>query len=142
MPTISPDGKWIAYVSLESGQEEVYVRPVPQVDRARWQVSPAGGTSPVWAQSGKELFYVSKGDSMVAAGVRSVPEFQVTGQHTLFGTKPFAFLPWHQSFSLRPGDRSFVMLLRSPESSGPEAKRLVVVLNWITDVQARLAKKE
>jgi Tol biopolymer transport system component len=142
MPAISPDGRWIAYVSVESGQEEVYVRPVPQVDRARWQVSPAGGTSPVWAQSGKELFYLARSDSLMAASVRGTPDFQVTGQQALFGTRPFAFTLWHQSFGVRPGDRSFIMLLRSAEASGPETKRLVVVLNWFTDIRARLAKHE
>jgi hypothetical protein len=100
MPAISPDGRWIAYVSLEAGKEEVYVRPVPGVDRARWQVSPAGGTNPVWAHSGRELFYVALGDSMVAASVRGAEDFQVTGRETLFSTRAFAFTPWHQAFSV------------------------------------------
>jgi Tol biopolymer transport system component len=142
MPAISPDGRWIAYVSLESGREEVYVRPLPQVDRARWQVSPAGGTSPVWAQSGKELFYVARSDSLIAASVQGTPDFQVTGQHALFDTRRYAFTPWHQGFGVRPGDRSFVMLQQTAEAAGQEAKRLVVVLNWFTDVRAALAKPE
>ena len=69
MPAMSPDGRWVAYVSIESGREEVYVRPVPDVDRARWQVSSAGGTSPVWGSSSRELYYVARGDTMVAATV-------------------------------------------------------------------------
>ncbi len=142
MPAMSPDGRWIAYVSLESGREEVYVRPVPDVDRARWQVSPAGGTSPVWAPSGKELFYVARGDTMVAASVTETPDFQVTGRQALFGTGAFAFTPWHQGFGLRSDGRSFIMLQRTAESAGPEARRLVVVLNWLTEVRARLAKAE
>jgi eukaryotic-like serine/threonine-protein kinase len=142
MPAISPDGRWIAYVSLESGREEVYVRPVPDVARARWQVSAAGGTSPVWAHSGSELFYLAQGDTLVAASVRTRPDFQVTGRRALFGTASYVFTPWHQAFGVRPDDRTFVMPQRTAESAGPEARRLVVVLNWFTDVQARLARKE
>jgi hypothetical protein len=143
MPAISPDGRWIAYVSLESGKEEVYVRPFPGVDRARWQVSPAGGTNPVWAHSGRELFYVALGDTMVAASVRGAAEdFQVTGRETLFSTGPFAFTPWHQAFGVEPGDRSFIMLQRIAEAGSGEAQRLVVVLNWLSEVRARLAKVE
>ncbi|MEO6058257.1 MAG: protein kinase, partial [Gemmatimonadales bacterium] len=140
MPALSPDGRWIAYVSLESGREEVYVRPFPEVDRARWQVSPAGGTNPVWAHSGQELFYVTPGDSMVAADVRGTSDFQVTGRRTLFSTRPFAFQPWHQAFGVLPGDRGFIMLQRISESAGPESRRLVVVLNWFDEVRARLSR--
>jgi len=137
MPALSPDGKWIAYVSLESGREEVYVRPFPDVTRARWQVSPAGGTSPVWAHSGRELFYLVPGDSLVSAGVSGAPDFRVTEQHALFGTLPFVFQPWHQAFGVRPGDQSFVMLQRT-SSQGSEARRLTVVLNWFTEVAAKI----
>jgi eukaryotic-like serine/threonine-protein kinase len=142
MPAMSPDGRWVAYVSIESGREEVYVRPVPDVDRARWQVSSAGGTSPVWGSSSRELYYVTRGDTMVAATVGGTTEFQITAREPLFGTASFTFTPWHQGFGVRPGGRSFVMLRRTDESAGPEARRLAVVLNWFTDVRARLAKSE
>ena len=142
MPAISPDGRWLAYVSLESGREEVYVRPLPQVDRARWQVSPAGGTSPVWAHSGNELFYVAEGDTMVAASVVGTPDFRVTRLQPLFSTRSFAFTPWHQAFGVRPDDRSFIMLQPITGGDAAAGRRLVVVLNWLTDVQARLAVKE
>ena len=69
-------------------------------------------------------------------------EFQVTARAPLFGTASFTFTPWHQGFGVRPGGRSFVMLRRTDESAGPEARRLAVVLNWFTDVRARLAKSE
>jgi serine/threonine-protein kinase len=136
MPALSPDGHWIAYVSLESGREEVYVRPFPQVDRARWQISPAGGTSPVWGHSGRELFYLAPGDTLVAASVTGSADFQVTGRQPLFSTRPFVFQPWHQAFGVRPGDRTFVMLQRT-SAAGPETRRLTVVLNWFTEVSAK-----
>ena len=85
---------------------------------------------------------MSRDDSLVAASVSGTSDFQVTGQQALFGTARYAFPPWHQSIGVRPGDRSFIMPERSPEASGPEARRLVVVLNWFTDVQARFARAE
>ena len=56
---LSPDGRWMAYVSTETGRQEVFVRPFPEVEAGKWQVSTAGGTSPVWAHSGQELFFVN-----------------------------------------------------------------------------------
>ena len=56
---ISPDGRWIAYESDESGRGEVYVRPFPNVDAGRWAISSGGGTRPAWARSGRELFFES-----------------------------------------------------------------------------------
>ncbi|MDH4044091.1 MAG: hypothetical protein OEW06_06470, partial [Gemmatimonadota bacterium] len=55
-PIVSPNGRWIAYTSNESGQEEVYVRPFETPERARWAVSVSGGTEPLWARSGREFF--------------------------------------------------------------------------------------
>ncbi|MBK7784779.1 MAG: protein kinase [Gemmatimonadetes bacterium] len=135
MPALSPDGKWVAYVSFESGREEVYVRPFPDVARARWQVTTAGGTSPVWAHSSRELFFLAPGDTLMAAAVTGTPEFRVTGYQALFSTRPFVFQPWHQAFGVRPGDRTFVMLRRSIDL-GPDARRLTVVLNWFREFGA------
>ena len=56
-PEISPDGRWLAYVSNESGQQEVYVRPFPNIEAGKWQVSQDGGRLPVWAPDGRELSY-------------------------------------------------------------------------------------
>ncbi len=67
-PEISPDGHWLAYVSNESGLNEIYVRPFPNVNGGRWQLSTAGGNRPAWARSGKELFYgVGRGDQAEAS---------------------------------------------------------------------------
>lgn len=58
-PRLSPDGRWLAYVSDESGFREVYLRPFPNVNDGRWLVSIDGGAEPVWGRSGEELFYRS-----------------------------------------------------------------------------------
>ena len=57
-PDISPNGRWLAYTSNESGTNEVYVRPFPNTSDVRWQVSNGGGASPVWSHDGNELFFV------------------------------------------------------------------------------------
>jgi len=66
-PAISPDGKWLAYQSDESGQFEVYLRPWPDVRRARWQVSAGGGMSPTWRRDGAEIFFAGGATLMVAS---------------------------------------------------------------------------
>ena len=136
MPALSPDGRWIAYVSVESGREEVYVRPFPETDRARWQVSTTGGAGPAWSHSGRELFYLDPADSLVAVGVTFTPEFRAVSRRTLFGTRPFVLLPFHRPYDVSPDDQSFLMLQRS-RATGAEANRLTVVLNWFSELESR-----
>ena len=72
---VSPDGRWLAYQSNESGREEVYVRPFPNVETARRQVSTGGGTRPLWSRNGRELFYYVAPDTIMArarAGSRRI----------------------------------------------------------------------
>ena len=70
---ISPDGRWLAYQSNESGRHEVFVRPFPNVESGRWQVSTAGGTRPAWSRQGDELFYLDGNDQLTAV------RFQASG---------------------------------------------------------------
>ena len=66
---VSPNGRWLAYQSNESGQFEIYVRPFPGVDEGRFVVSTGGGRQPSWAQSGRELFYVAPDGSLMGVPV-------------------------------------------------------------------------
>src|SRR5262249_40913282 len=68
-PRISPNGRWVAYTSIESGRSEVFVQSFPP-SQGKWQVSTAGGTEPLWRQDGKELYYIS-GGRLVAAEVQT-----------------------------------------------------------------------
>ena len=61
---LSPNGRWLAYQSNESSHYEIYVRPFPNVTAGKWQVSTSGGTRPLWARNGQELFYESMGTLM------------------------------------------------------------------------------
>ena len=66
---ISPDGRWLAYEANDSGQAEIYVRPFPEVNGGHWQVSTGGGTRPLWARSGQELFYLGPSGALMRVGV-------------------------------------------------------------------------
>ena len=80
---ISPDGRWLAYESDESGQREVFVRPFPNVDAGRWLVSNGGGTRPLWAKNGQELFYLAiVGADAVVMSVRVERRGDVDGRFT------------------------------------------------------------
>ncbi len=81
-PTFSRDGRWLAYVSNESGTNEVYVRPFPGPGR-KLQVSTDGGSDPVWSRNGRELFYW-RGDAMMAATITTEPVLTAGSPRTLF----------------------------------------------------------
>src|SRR4029077_18250032 len=82
VPSFSPDGHWLAYISDESGRYEVYVQPYPGPG-AKYQISNEGGTEPVWNPNGRELFYRS-GEKMMAVDVSSEPNFSVGKAKMLF----------------------------------------------------------
>jgi Tol biopolymer transport system component len=133
-PQFSPDGRWLAYTSDESGQMQVYVRPFPAPDR-RWEVSTEGGTQPMWNRNGKEIFYRT-GNKMMAVGVSTTGDFTLSQPRQLFD-QPYVF----QNTSIADYDVSsdgqrFIMVKNEGESS-----RLSVVLNWFEELKARMPAK-
>jgi eukaryotic-like serine/threonine-protein kinase len=134
---ISPDGRWMAYSSDESGVSEVYVRPFPDAASARWQVSTAGGRDPVWAHSGRELFYRSGGNQMMTVEVRPGPAFSSGQPKALFSTTPYVALGPVQSFDVSPDDRRFLLL---QETAPSERNELILTENWIHEMKARARK--
>ena len=85
---LSPDGRWMAYQSNESGQYEVYVRPFPDVNGSRWQVSSGGGDWPLWSPDGRELFYLGS-EGMMAVPVETEPTFTQGTVDLLFDLGPY-----------------------------------------------------
>ncbi|UCG88219.1 MAG: serine/threonine-protein kinase, partial [Gemmatimonadota bacterium] len=137
-PALSPDSRWLAYTSKESGRAEVYVRPFPNVGDGKWAVSLRGAYSPLWAHSGRELFYISADDEMVAAEVETDPAFRVTQRRVLFELSPdFVIDSMHTAHDISPDDRRFIMVRRvaMPETLQPE---LVVVDNFFDWVRERV----
>ena len=78
----SPDGKWLAYYSMETGRREIYVQPFPATG-ARWQISSTGGRQPMWRPDGKELFYVTEDRKLFAVDVRADSHFDFGTPHHL-----------------------------------------------------------
>jgi len=133
-PAVSSDMKWLAYSSDESGTFEVYVRPFPNVAAARWQVSTAGGSAPLWSHSGKELFFRNNHGDLVAAEITTTPSFTVGAQKPLFSLKPFTFSDLLQAYAVSPDDKRFLMLR---ETSAGESGLLVVSEHWFDEVNSR-----
>jgi serine/threonine-protein kinase len=128
----SPDGRWLAYTSDESGRNEVYVRPFPKAEEAKWQISTGGGGWQLWARNGRELVYRS-GNRMMTVDITTEPSFSPSKPRLLFETprvrprRDFAVTPDGQSFLIvQAGEhqeetRQFNVVLNSFE----ELKRLV-----------------
>ena len=135
-PALSPDGKWLAYASDESGRSEVYVRPFPDASRAKWQVSNGGGAEPVWAHSGRELFYRSLADSIVAVGVRPGGDFAMGDRKQLFDSSPYhdEGERVHADYAVSADDQRLLMLRDRAGAEPP----LVLVLNWIEELRQRV----
>lgn len=126
---LSPNGRWLAYSTDESGQLEVYVRAFPGPG-GRWQVSLDGGAEPLWSPDGRELFYRSGGQIM-RAEVDVDPVFAIRGRSLLFD-RPFVPNDFHTNFDIHPDGRRFVMI-----ESAQAATEVVVVLNWIEELNRR-----
>ncbi|MGN6392550.1 MAG: protein kinase domain-containing protein, partial [Gemmatimonadales bacterium] len=136
-PAISPDGRWLAYSSDESGTPEIYVRPFPETSGAKWQVSTAGGSQPTWSSTGRELFYVSGKNEMISAEIPQGPTFSVGTQRSLFSVQTFSGVGAVPAFWLTPDDKRF-LLLREGDAAQPG--ELVVAENWVQQLAAQAGK--
>ena len=126
---ISPDGKWLAYFSNETGRTEVYVQSFPAEKGGRWQVSTNGGFTPKWSKDGKELFYLSPDNQIMSSQVRLVPTFEANAAKPLFAIHPFA-VPriaggYMDTFAPAPDGQHFAV--HAPLYS---SRDITVVLNW------------
>jgi hypothetical protein len=126
----SPDGRWIAYVSDESGQYEVYVRPYPGPG-GKWQVSTQGGGEFVWSRDGNELFY-RNGNKWMAVAVNFKPEFNAETPRALF-EGPYVDVGG-LSFDVAPDGQRFLLLEPAEQ---PSITHLNVVLNWFEEVKRK-----
>jgi serine/threonine-protein kinase len=141
---ISPDGRWMAYESSESGHTQVYVRPFPNAKDAQHQISTEGGRSPVWAPSGRELFFAA-GSSMMAATVQLTPAFSASRPTKLFDAHAMAldgrFLGGTaRTFDISPDGQRFLMLKQTgaPRDDSSAPTSMIVVQNWLEELKAKL----
>jgi Tol biopolymer transport system component len=129
-PRLSPDGRWIAYSTDESGTYEVVVQPFPGPG-PRTQVSTNGGVEPVWSRDGRRVFYRT-GRRVVAATLTMAPQLGVASRSDLFAD---VFLPAtspHANYDVSP-DGSHLLFL-----AGVDDQRLMVVYNWAAELRNRV----
>jgi eukaryotic-like serine/threonine-protein kinase len=134
---VSPDGRWLTYYSNESGRNEVYVRPFPNVDGGRWQISVGGGTRPAWSRNGRELFYLAPGpgvnELMMAVPVQTTPTFSAGNPSKLFEG------PWYigvegRTYDVSPDGKRF-LLIRDVSAQPSALPTITVVLNWFEELK-------
>jgi serine/threonine-protein kinase len=121
----SPDGRWISFVSNQSGRDEVYVRDLAG-EQDQVLVSLEGGTEPVWSPDGRELYYRETRQAdpyLVVAGISTSPTLAVTGRKRLFPVGDIVATAPHANYDVSPDGKTFVMVRRSP------AARIVVIQN-------------
>ncbi len=137
MPTLSPDGRWLAYVSNTTGRAEVYVRPFPEVNAAVWQVSTTGGSEPRWAHSGRELFFRTDARQLVSVPVTAGETFAWGEPQPLFSLENYRSADNGRMWDLAPGDQRFLMLRIVPSEVPTE---LIVVENFFEELRAKVRR--
>ncbi|MEQ1692385.1 MAG: protein kinase [Gemmatimonas sp.] len=133
--TPSPDGRFIAYVSTESGHDEVTVRPYPDASAGKWIVSEGTASDPVWARDGKTLFYW-EGDVLRAARLRTSPSFAVLSRETVRTDADYQRSCCFPNYDVAP-DGKRVILARFESAS--RVRGLMLVSNWGEEIRAKLA---
>jgi len=126
-PIVSYDGKWLAYVSNYSGNDEIYVTTFPEPG-ARIQLSTKGGNSPVWAPDGSTLYYF-EGKSLIAVSIETEPRLRVTGRETLFEGE-YVQYRWSRQYDIMPDGKRFI-LVKNPAQGNVE-----IVTNWFDELRA------
>jgi serine/threonine-protein kinase len=127
---ISPDGRWLAYQSDSTGQNEIYVEPFAAIGERRFKVSTAGGATPWWSPTTQELFFVSTDESMMAAEWQADPEFRVSTPRKLFDASSYHLLGGGRKYDVS-ADGRFLMSL-SGDAEPPQT--IVVVTNWFEEL--------
>jgi eukaryotic-like serine/threonine-protein kinase len=143
---ISPDGKWLAYQSDESGRFEIYVRPFPDINREKHLISNGGGTRPLWSRNGRELFYLSFSQPAPLLGaVMGVPV--ETGTTFRAGTAKtivqgnYIAANAGRTYDVSPDGQRFLMIKLAPEAEAdlnPRPLQMNVVLNWLEELKQRV----
>ena len=133
---ISPDGRWLAYQSNESGQDEIYVRPFPEIDRGRWPISTGGGSRPLWAPHGKELFYLGPSGAVMSVPVQGGSTFTAGNPTKLFEGYFLGGGASGRTYDVSPDGQRFLMIKELGGSA--VAPTIVVIQNWTEELKAKV----
>jgi len=138
---LSPDARWLAYQSDETGRREIFVRPFPNVGDGKVQVSSEGGTGPLWSRDGREFYYARDDGMMMAVPVEGDGSLRVDDERELFqiagrvaGLNAWYYTPWDIG-----RDGRFIMT-RQVATGAEQPATLVVVENWLAEARAALAR--
>lgn len=138
-PTLSPDARWLAYTGGDNISQDVYVRPFPQVDAARWRISTDGGDSPIWSRDGKQLFFIGEGRAM-SVPIETAPAFRAGAPTTMFDLPPFyrSRARIGHEWDIAPDSKRFLIVNPGEVTAERAGSQIVVVLNWYDELK-RLA---
>ena len=131
--SLSPDGRWLAFVSDRTGSNEVFVHPFPDAGASLQQVSANGGTEPVWAHSGRELFYVNGDNELVAVQVSTNPGFAPGQQEVLFSVAGYMRFTLQAMYDVTPDDQRFMMLRIGADQAA--AAEVILVTNFFEELK-------
>ena len=138
-PMFSPDGRWLAYMSNESGRNEIYVRPFPGPG-GKWQVSTGGGQYPLWSRTHRELFYAAADNRiMVVPWAVNGDSFQ-PAKPTVWSDAPFASRSM-RSFDLHPDGEQFALAPASDGQTGAKQDKVVFIFNFFDELRRQIPAK-
>ena len=133
-PYFSPDGHWLAYQSNQSGRYEIYVQAYPGPG-AKVQISTEGGTEPIWAGNGRELFYRSGRKILVVPLIKTSPEL-IAGKPVQLFDGPYSSDAYRRGYDVTPDGQRFIMVM-VPEGSAP--RQINVIVNWFEELRRRVS---
>ena len=126
---ISPDGKWIAYNSDETGSNEIYVQTLPP-SRDRWPISTAGGVSPKWRADGRELFYTDAKRNLMVVDIKTEPSFEAGLPRLLFDATTLRDIPLY--FDVSADGQRFLVVKPAPDAG---IRPITLVQNWMANLK-------
>jgi serine/threonine-protein kinase len=135
-PVFSPDGRWVAYASAESGLYEVYVRAFPDGGR-QWPISIGGGSFPTWSRTGNELFYRTEDQLLMVTTYTVAGDTFVAARPQLWSPARLARMGFVQNFDLAPDAQRFAVLMSAEGNAARESQHRIV-LNFFDDLQRRV----
>lgn len=137
---LSPNGKWLAYSSDESGRREIHLRPFPKAP-GKWQISTSGGKDPVWSSDGKELFFWNDSEMMVVT-VDTEARTPVVDQPTRLFEFPavVSSFPGMGVYDISPDGERFVVIKDEAAGEQPDSSHLRFILHWFDEIDSKVPK--
>ena len=139
-PAFSPDGRWLAYSSNETGQDEIYVRPFPDPG-GKSLISSGGGTIPIWSENGRELFYLSPTRQIMVATYSAEGESFEASKPGLWSEVRIAARPFDRVYDLHPDGERFAVLMAAQEQVEEKRDHVVLILNFFELLRQELGSQ-